>query len=96
MNGVALSVAIFGGCALIVAAFAGIMSIFLGWQLYRDAVFSKSTAEIANKPWPVRLAAGFAGVFLAIFGMGFLVYLTYIQANIADKLIVIWRIKNCS
>jgi hypothetical protein len=38
---IGLSVVIFRGGVLLVAALTAGMSIFLGWQLFRDALFSK-------------------------------------------------------
>jgi hypothetical protein len=42
---IGLSVVIFRGGVLIVAALTAGMSIFLGWQLFRDALFSKRATD---------------------------------------------------
>lgn len=48
--------------------FAGTLTIYLGWRLYREGVTSRSQGELTFKNLRVALTAAGPGVFLALFG----------------------------
>jgi hypothetical protein len=60
---------------LVISALAGVMSIYLGWRLYRDSLPSSVEGEAGYKDWTVKMSAAGPGVFFALFGMGIIIYL---------------------
>ncbi|MFM0351408.1 hypothetical protein [Paraburkholderia sp. RL17-347-BIC-D] len=60
---------------LIIAAAGGVLCIFLGWRLYKDAILSKTEGSAVLKQGKFKLAAAGPGVFFALFGMWLLVKL---------------------
>lgn len=53
---------------LILGTLGGIFSIYLGWNLYKDTVRSKTSSELTFKSLRLVLVASGPGVFLAVFG----------------------------
>ncbi|MFL9900039.1 hypothetical protein PQR71_18110 [Paraburkholderia fungorum] len=54
---------------LLTCAFSGVLSIYLGWKLYKDAIFSQTAGDAAVGKYRIKLAAAGPGVFFALFGM---------------------------
>ena len=54
---------------LVIAALAGILCIYLGWRLYKDAVISKSKGELEGTGFKVSITTASPGIFLAAFGI---------------------------
>lgn len=63
------------GSVLLISALAGVLCIYLGWRLYRDAVVSKTAGLVEYKGLRFRLVAAGPGVFLVAFGAWLLVHL---------------------
>jgi hypothetical protein len=53
---------------LILGMLAGVITIYLGWRLYKDSVISKTSGEVNFKSIKIILTSGGPGVFLAVFG----------------------------
>lgn len=67
----AIELIMFGtrGVVLILIAVAGIMCIYLGWRLYKDAVVSRTTGELQAAGVKLKLASLGPGIFLAALGV---------------------------
>jgi hypothetical protein len=81
-----LTIAIFRGVVLVVAALGGCLSIFLGWRLYREGFQSPVAGEaVGPGKWVFRLSAAGPGVFFALFGMWLLVHLVDRPADLSSS-----------
>ena len=72
------------GSVLLICAFAGVLSIYLGWRLYREAVVSKTSGLLEFKGLRFRLIAAGPGVFLVAFGAWLLVHLVDHPLEMSD------------
>jgi hypothetical protein len=58
------------GVVLIIVAFAGVLSIYLGWKLFRDGIIPPADFEAKYKDnWTLKLTSVGPGIFFALFGM---------------------------
>jgi hypothetical protein len=81
-----LTMIIFRGVVLVIAALGGCLSIFLGWKLYRDGLLSAVSGEAsAQGRWTIRLSAAGPGVFFALFGMWLLTTLVNREISLRDS-----------
>lgn len=74
-SGNALAEIIVRGLLLSLVCIGGMLSIYLGWRLYAQALSSETAGEISWATFKVKLSAASPGVFLAAFG-AFLLYST--------------------
>ncbi len=70
-----LTVFIFRGMILVLCASGGILSIYLGWRLYKDAMLSRTEGTVQFERFTFRLISGGPGIFFCAFGMWLLVHL---------------------
>ncbi|WP_175946318.1 hypothetical protein [Caballeronia sp. BCC1704] len=68
-----LIVAISRATVLVIATCGGIMSIALGWKLYKDVILSKTEGSFKAGGWTIKLAGAGPGVFFVAFGVWLLV-----------------------
>lgn len=65
---------LFRGINLMLVTLGGILSIYLGWRLYRDGIVSAVESEVRHgDKWKFAMKALGPGVFFALFGMWILV-----------------------
>lgn len=65
---------LFRGINMMLVTLGGLLSIFLGWKLYRDGITSAVESEMQHgDKWKVTMKALGPGVFFALFGMWILV-----------------------
>ena len=71
---------------LIIATIAGIISIVLGWKLYKDVILSKTEGSLKAGSWTIKLAGAGPGVFFVGFGVWLLVKIVgqQVELDIAD------------
>lgn len=70
---------------LVIAALGGVLSIYLGWKLYRDGLVSAVDSELSkNESFKIKLSSAGPGVFFALFGMWLLVHLVEKQVVMED------------
>ncbi|WP_157966845.1 hypothetical protein [Pseudomonas sichuanensis] len=60
---------------LIICAIAGLICIYLGWRLYKDAILSYTESEAKTSSFSIKIVSAGPGVFFAAFGMWLLVSL---------------------
>ena len=73
------------GAVLVLCTLGAILSIYLGWRLYIEAVLSKASAAAEYKGMHLRLVAAGPGVFFALFGMIVLWVLVRGQSSITSE-----------
>lgn len=75
----------FRGVVLVTCAVGGILSIYLGWRLYKDSMLvrTEGSAQFANMRF--RLVSAGPGVFFAAFGMWLLKTLATQTVQLADE-----------
>lgn len=65
---------LFRGINMMLVTLGGILSIYLGWKLYRDGIASSVESEMQHgDKWKFTMKALGPGVFFALFGMWILV-----------------------
>jgi hypothetical protein len=70
-----LIVFIFRGVILVLCTTGGIISIYLGWRLYKDSMLSPTEGTAQFEKFTFRLVSGGPGIFFCAFGMWLLVHL---------------------
>jgi hypothetical protein len=84
-----LAMIIIRGATLIIAGFGGLLSIYLGWKLYRNGLASAVSAEASKTDsWAFKMKAMGPGIFFALFGMALLIYLVRQEMTIEDSRVV--------
>jgi hypothetical protein len=82
-NAIDLTIVLIRGATEIIAALGALLSIYLGWRLYRDGVTSPVQGELSQtRKWTAKLSSTGPGVFLAAFGIVLLIYLVSQKAQI--------------
>ena len=71
--------------ALIISAFAGMLCIYLGWRLYRDAKTSSTEGEASTSSLKIKIVAAGPGVFFALFGMWLLTNIVNTKTNVSPS-----------
>jgi hypothetical protein len=65
---------LFHGINMMIVTLGGVLSIYLGWRLYRDGIASAVESEMQHgENWKFTLRSLGPGVFFALFGMWILV-----------------------
>lgn len=58
---------------LIISALSGVLCIYLGWRLYKDAILTPTSGTATTSGFKLKFASAGPGVFFALFGMWLLV-----------------------
>lgn len=80
-----LIVFIFRGIILILCTTGGLMSIYLGWRLYKDSMLSPTEGTAQFEKFTFRLVSGGPGIFFCAFGMWLLVHLVDREVRIESQ-----------
>lgn len=75
----------FRGTVLIACSAGGIMSIYLGWRLYKDSMLARTEGSAHFGNMKFRLISAGPGIFFAAFGMWLLTTLAQQQVQLDDK-----------
>lgn len=80
-----LIVFIFRGIILILCTTGGLMSIYLGWRLYKDSMLSPTEGTAQFEKFTFRLVSGGPGIFFCAFGMWLLVHLVDREVRVESQ-----------